>query len=183
MTTEEIDAEFEKKFGKIDFSNIKTFGDLNGIDKDYKWFADLRTGRPICVKRDEISNHVVIDETGNVSLTQEGIADIKPPTVKVHELLSDESKWTKGEYARDKDGKPCHSRSQEAVKWCVLGAVNKCYEKQTSLAYIVAQKLIKAATKNLSTEEIKRIKMNVIDHWNDNNDYKTIYNALKEMDI
>ena len=47
--------------------------------------------------------------------------------MKVLELLSDESKWTKGAAARDVSGKDVASRSRAAVSWCLLGAVHKCY--------------------------------------------------------
>ncbi len=41
------------------------------------------------------------------------------------ELLSDESKWTKGVTARDKDGNICNSKDPNAVCWCLFGAVWK----------------------------------------------------------
>jgi len=37
-------------------------------------------------------------------------------------LFSDESKWTKGVYARDASGKPANPRGAGAVCWCLYGA-------------------------------------------------------------
>lgn len=47
--------------------------------------------------------------------------------MKIRELLSDESKWTKGFYARNAHGAIRPSKSEEAVSWCILGAIEKCY--------------------------------------------------------
>lgn len=48
-------------------------------------------------------------------------------TIKVRQLLDSPMKWTKHYRARDVDGKEVTPRSEEAVKWCLLGAVNACY--------------------------------------------------------
>ena len=47
--------------------------------------------------------------------------------MKIRELLSDESKWTKGADARDCDGTPAHPYSEKAVCWSLVGAIQKCY--------------------------------------------------------
>lgn len=38
-----------------------------------------------------------------------------------------EDKWTKGAFARDEEGRDAGSTSSCARKWCVSGAVNRCY--------------------------------------------------------
>lgn len=43
----------------------------------------------------------------------------------VRELLSEESRWTTAAAARDVSGKPVYPLSPAAVKWCVLGALQK----------------------------------------------------------
>jgi hypothetical protein len=51
--------------------------------------------------------------------------------VKVRELLSDESKWTKGAYARDADGNDLYLSgvdSPNASCWCLDGALHRCYK-------------------------------------------------------
>ncbi len=45
----------------------------------------------------------------------------------IKELLSNESKWTKGVYARNADGAGVSSNAETAVSWCLLGALNHCY--------------------------------------------------------
>jgi hypothetical protein len=44
---------------------------------------------------------------------------------RMQEILSDESHWTKGEYARRADGAPCSSWSPRATRFCLLGARSK----------------------------------------------------------
>ena len=52
--------------------------------------------------------------------------------MKAHELLSDESKWTKGVSARDADGQWEDYRSGMAVKWCIKAAIWRCYDTEES---------------------------------------------------
>ena len=42
---------------------------------------------------------------------------------RLDELLSDESKWTKGAYAVDKYGYHCDVKSEQAIRWCLVGAM------------------------------------------------------------
>jgi hypothetical protein len=48
--------------------------------------------------------------------------------MKIKELLTDESKWTQGSFARDKDGNKVGLATPEAVCWCISGAVMRCYD-------------------------------------------------------
>jgi hypothetical protein len=47
--------------------------------------------------------------------------------MKIKELLTDESKWTQNAGARDKEKIPVPPKSEEAVCWCLFGAILKCY--------------------------------------------------------
>jgi hypothetical protein len=47
--------------------------------------------------------------------------------VKVKDILSDDSKWTKGVGARDAFGNRCSPSSPDAVKFCILGAIELAY--------------------------------------------------------
>tara|TARA_R110000787_G_scaffold16774_3_gene52559 strand:+ start:1266 stop:1550 length:285 start_codon:yes stop_codon:yes gene_type:complete len=49
--------------------------------------------------------------------------------MKSHELLKDPSKWTQGAFAKDKDGHVTQSQGDDAVCWCALGSLTKCYTK------------------------------------------------------
>jgi hypothetical protein len=47
--------------------------------------------------------------------------------MKVKDLLTDESKWCKNLPAVDKEGRQTTTRSPTACKWCLMGAIVKCY--------------------------------------------------------
>lgn len=47
--------------------------------------------------------------------------------MKVHELLTDETKWCKGDLALDSNKKPVSPTDESAVCWCMLGAMCRCY--------------------------------------------------------
>jgi hypothetical protein len=47
--------------------------------------------------------------------------------MKIKELLTDESKWIQGSFARDKNGDKVMAWDKSAVSWCLLGAFNMCY--------------------------------------------------------
>ena len=52
----------------------------------------------------------------------------------VRNLLSDESKWAQGYYAFDKDGNQVECSEKKACKWCLIGALAKCYPKDIDSA-------------------------------------------------
>ena len=60
--------------------------------------------------------------------------------MKIRELLCDESKWTKGEFARiSKGGDRCAPTSPNATCFCLSGAIIRCYDgpqEQQSIQYI-----------------------------------------------
>lgn len=47
--------------------------------------------------------------------------------MKVKDLLTDESKWTKGAYARTAEGRMVFYRDIAATRFCLLGAIFRCY--------------------------------------------------------
>ena len=47
--------------------------------------------------------------------------------MKVKDLLTDESKWTQGAFARNSEGYSVHINSCFASCWCLLGAIELCY--------------------------------------------------------
>lgn len=91
--------------------------------------------------------------------------------MKAHELLSDESKWTQKALARNSKGDYCFEQSPDAVQWCTVGAIYKCYRKDCLEAF---DKL---------SDNIESLGFAGIPSWNDTNDYQTVYNKLKELDI
>lgn len=90
--------------------------------------------------------------------------------MKAHELLSKESKWTKIVAARNKQNKVVSSTSKDAVKWCALGALAKCYEGNIE-DYLKAYNKLSSVIKGS------------IGKWNDSNEYETVYKTLKKLNI
>jgi hypothetical protein len=48
--------------------------------------------------------------------------------MKIKELLAKPISWTQGAYARDKDGNGVHIKSKFAISFCLLGAIEYCYD-------------------------------------------------------
>ena len=48
--------------------------------------------------------------------------------MKVSELLTDETKWCQGAYARDIHGQEVSYYSLKAVRYCLTGAILQCYQ-------------------------------------------------------
>lgn len=53
----------------------------------------------------------------------------------VAELLTDESKWTQGTYARDAGGDSVLCREAKACRWCLLGAMRVVYGGHRSTGF------------------------------------------------
>lgn len=47
--------------------------------------------------------------------------------MKVKDLLYSPTKWLKNSFAKDENGKVCHSTDDQAACWCVMGAIIRCY--------------------------------------------------------
>jgi hypothetical protein len=93
----------------------------------------------------------------------------------VQELLSDESKWTTYTYARNVDGARVNYASPDAVCWCVLGAIRKCYPDSAIHYQDILEKTIQKLTSEFHTAA-------------DYNDYDSttfadIQNLIKEANI
>lgn len=61
--------------------------------------------------------------------------------VKIRELLTDESKWTQFTAARDINGAPVFLDNENAVCWCLIGAVSWCYRSDPKQLNMVMNKL------------------------------------------
>ncbi len=88
--------------------------------------------------------------------------------LKVQELLNKDN-WIRGTNARDKYNNSINARSLEACKWCLWGAVIRCYEKSTFTI----------------TEKIEKKVGNTITGWNDDvfRIYEDVEDLIKELDI
>jgi hypothetical protein len=90
--------------------------------------------------------------------------------MKIKELLTDESKWCKGMFASDVADYEVAPESAAAVKWCLLGAIYKCYGRK---------KKTKHGTMLMFGSRAKKVKFKLlneeigtggdwIESWNDN---------------
>lgn len=53
--------------------------------------------------------------------------------MKLREVLTDESRWTRGSMARTKKGLPCSPRGESADSFCLLGAAVLCTDNLAEL--------------------------------------------------
>ena len=84
--------------------------------------------------------------------------------MKIKELLSSPDKWCKKSYARKKDGSSTFPFENDAVSFCLWGAIIRCYE-------INHQQIIK--------EKIRQEIVRDIAVWND--DCETTFEDVKEL--
>lgn len=87
--------------------------------------------------------------------------------MKIRELLSDETKWCKNDVAQDKDGSAISATSDDACKWCLVGAIDKCYTDSTEDIWLKIYKYL-----NMS-----------IGKFNDSHNFEDIKNLVEELDI
>lgn len=97
--------------------------------------------------------------------------------MKIKELLSDESKWTKGWFARDNNNEPVRVNCPSAYKWCLEGAGLRCYGK----VFEYWQTVITKINKELMNENIKL----EISDWNDHPEtkFQDIKALIEKLDI
>lgn len=88
--------------------------------------------------------------------------------MKAWQLLSDESKWTKGAFARDASGEETASAGENAVCWCAWGALNYCYRGTPE--YNAAWTALDGRVRHIAA-------------WNDTSKFTTVRSVLKELDI
>lgn len=71
--------------------------------------------------------------------------------MKIRELLTDESKWTKGTYGRDRQGNPVPYYSQKATAFCLSAAIFRCYPQQNkgTKLYRKIQKILGIGRKSI----------------------------------
>lgn len=102
--------------------------------------------------------------------------------MKVKELLTDESKWCQGAYAKDDmgmatlieiDGK----QNTKAKQFCLIGAVYHCYGVSSKQSFDILCKL---------SEEIIKVTKGDIDstsHYNDTHTFAEVMALVNKFDI
>lgn len=95
--------------------------------------------------------------------------------MKVKELLSSPEKWTHGVYARGKDGFKINSGSPAADRWCILGAIQKCYGFGLEAEAVVNKVAARLNARNRAW----------VASWNDSDArfFKDVQNLVEELDI
>ena len=96
--------------------------------------------------------------------------------MKIRELLSDETKWCKKALARDKNDEKIDVDSKHACKWCLYGAMCKCYNINEEFND-VREKIYNQLTKKRN--------MVTISQWNDccSTYFKDVKELIDELDI
>lgn len=102
--------------------------------------------------------------------------------MKVHELLSDESKWTKGVYARGADGRPLATSDPDATCFCLLGGLRICYPNLDERRAMTDRVKLEIERKYPQVHEHESFTTSV-SKFNDAHDYQTVYGLVKELDI
>lgn len=100
--------------------------------------------------------------------------------MKIKELLVTEDKWARKGFAFDKDNRMVFGASPSAVKWCLLGAVGKCYQGAEGEA--VRELLIaELSAKDVAEHE----RPGVISRWNDSLEttFTDVQKLLDRLDI
>ncbi len=92
----------------------------------------------------------------------------KRQNMKVQELLTEDN-WVKGSNARDKNNNSVHPTSDEACKWCLFGAIIRCY----------------IATSEILERIGDKIEENSVTIWNDDpqRTFEDVEALIKELDI
>jgi hypothetical protein len=97
--------------------------------------------------------------------------------MKMMELLNRKTKWTRHSFAETKTGKATTTANKSATKWCLYGALLKCYPTQKR-AMKVSQKL------NLALQKLYPDDHSII-YFNDSpkTTFKDIRKLLKEANV
>jgi hypothetical protein len=91
--------------------------------------------------------------------------------LKVKELLSRPENWIKHQFAVNKEGNCTDPENDNACAWCLLGAIDKCYEKHES--------------PRIRDRVRFRINGGAISSWNDSplTRYENVIKLVEELDI
>lgn len=88
----------------------------------------------------------------------------------VAELLADKSRWTQRAYARLPDGHSVMDHNEDAVCFCVVGAIKRVYSDRVSRLMALDLMMAKCGCAN-------------IDKFNDTHTYAEVYAKVLEANI
>lgn len=92
--------------------------------------------------------------------------------MKIYELLDTPEKWLKGYFAKNKDGEFVKPLDEEAVQFCIVGAVIKCYGTEGKYSEVIN------SIKN-------KLNLSCLITYNDKSStsYEDIIKVAKELDV
>lgn len=68
-------------------------------------------------------------------------------------LISTRDQWTQNESARDREGNPCAGGHRDAIRWCLIGAINRAakhnYDLRRDAGDLIASKIRSRAIQNM----------------------------------
>lgn len=99
--------------------------------------------------------------------------------MKAHELIANPENWTTDENARDSEGRPVNSNDPNAVSFCLLGALGKCYPGINDYRIAKAKVLVAAG---LPEGDPVKDTFALID-FNDNGTHTKVVEALRKADV
>jgi hypothetical protein len=97
--------------------------------------------------------------------------------MKIKELFSDQSKWTKKTAARDASGTPVSPSDSDAVCWCLAGGVAKCYPGEERY------KVHDAIVEKLSGSAQGYGYGSAYGDWNDRASFEEVKALVEQLDI
>lgn len=89
--------------------------------------------------------------------------------MKIYELLTDRRKWTRYRLAVDRRGLDIGARDKRAVRWCLVGALDRCYAGREGERI---ECLLRAALRPQS-----------IPDWNDRATFRQVRALVKRLDV
>lgn len=106
--------------------------------------------------------------------------------MKIKELFSDMKKWCKDWMAKDSSGFGLTTaRNSNAVRWCLLGAVEKCYPQRDWLK--ILRKICSYIEADIGYDKkpTKAMCFKLISRWNDSTrrTYKDVKKLVEDLDI
>jgi hypothetical protein len=101
-------------------------------------------------------------------------------TMKIKELFADKKNWTKGAYARTREGKPLMDHDQvvgpDAARWCLVGAAWKCYSKKDGIMGKRVSDVLSKIFDNLPSEITQT-------DFNDRRGWKAVKALVEELGV
>lgn len=92
----------------------------------------------------------------------------------VLEILSEQDRWTNNHLARNKYGSPVNPESEDAIRWCIVGACRKVYG--------AASKECDEAIEKIQAE-IYKVSHSKIPRFNDTRIYPEVLKILQAAKI